>query len=374
MGTALPIKTGVDIAPLRILLYGQEGVGKTSWANQEDSLFLTCENGGGDMEYSHLYCGTWPALRGYVRKILLDGVPYRKLVLDTISSFERLCTAWIMEQAKAESIEDVGGGFGKGYTRVMEEMVGLQVDLDSIRMKWGLHVVVLGHAHVKTFNDPNGPAYDKYELMMNAKAASVWTRWADCQIFACFEATVKGGKRGKELEDAMAKGKATGVKRMLYTTKDAAYDAKNRYSLPEELPLAWAPFAKAIRWEEREKRLLSPAQPQKPDPTRAPAAVAAPEPAPAPAAPAPVAPAETEEERQATLQELHAYIQVRCETVVGQALEPDEREKIAADPKLGGPWATNSAKKNAGILARFKQLSDEDFKSKVVGHITVIPF
>ena len=143
----------------------------------------------------------------------------------------------------------------------MEEMAGLCADLEAIRIKHKIHIILLAHAHVKSFNDPNGPAYDKYELRMNAKVAAVWSAWADCQLFACFEATVKGGKRGKELEDAMAKGKATAIRRVIFTTRDAAYDAKNRYSLPEELPMSWKAFAEAIGWARREVVLLPPKTP-----------------------------------------------------------------------------------------------------------------
>ena len=251
----LPVKVGPTDSALRVLLYGQEGVGKTTWANEAPgALFLSCEDGGGDLDLARIQCNTWGEFRDYVKQILRDGPEgYKTLVVDTINGFERLLFEYICRSAKVDSIEEVAGGFGKGYTRAAEEMSGLQQDLDKIRSKHNLPIILLGHAHVKAFNDPNGPSYDKYELRMNAKTAAIWSAWVDAQLFACYDVTVKGGRRNGSLTDPTQKGKATEVSRVIYTTKDAAYDAKNRYNLPEELPLKWGSFSKAIGWDRRLK-------------------------------------------------------------------------------------------------------------------------
>lgn len=211
------------------------------------------------MEYSQVVCRSWADLRQAVVDIL-DAPPegFRKIAIDTLNGMERLCIEHICRKNNVDSIEDVGGGFGKGYTATAEAMFGLKQDLDALRSKHKLHIILLGHSHVKTFNDPNGPAYDRYELRMNAKVAAIWMEWSDMVLFAAFEATVKGGTRGKEIEDPMKKGKATGLRRVIYTTQDPAYMAKNRYNLPVDIDMSWDAFAKAIGWDRREAALLPP--------------------------------------------------------------------------------------------------------------------
>lgn len=251
---SLPIITGPTSGPLRVILQGQEGVGKTTWAaNCPKALFITCEDGGGDLDYARVKVSNWPDLVSTLRSIIRDGAEgYETIVLDTIDSFERLLWKHLCERAKVDTIEEIGGGFGKGYTAAAEQMQKLSEDLNAIRDR-GLKIILLCHVHVRPFNDPNGPAYDRYEMRMHKGTAALWFSWADAVLFACFDVTVlKTGRKGRVQDaDAMEKGKATEIKRVVYTSKDAAYDAKNRHNLPEELPLSWDAFARAIKWGAR---------------------------------------------------------------------------------------------------------------------------
>ena len=247
------IKTGATPTALRLLVYGTPGIGKTTWAAQiPGALFLTCEDGGGDMDYARIEVGSWRVLMETLTEIDREGVPegYRVLVLDTINGFSERCIEFVCERMRVDSIEEPG--FGKGYTALQEEQCRARDTLDRIRVKHGIHIVLIGHAHVKTFNDPTGPAYDRYMLRMHEKVSAVWVAWADVVAFATMDVTVKGGKRGKEIEDPMAKGKATGGERTMFLSSAPAYEAKNRFNLPDELPLSWPAFAKAIGWQERE--------------------------------------------------------------------------------------------------------------------------
>lgn len=243
------VKTGPTREPLRILAHGQEGVGKTTWAaGCPGVLFLTAEDGGGDLDYARVVLATWPELRATVRELISDSGPYRAVCIDTIDSFERLLWDHVVRKAGVATIEEVGGGYGKGYTAATEEMTALSRDLDLLRSKRGVAVIILAHSHVKPFNDPLGNPFDRYELRLHKGTSALWLGWSDCCLFMCFDVTVKTARRNAAID---VKGKAVDARRVVYTSKDAAYDAKNRYNLPEELALDWKAFAKAIRWDER---------------------------------------------------------------------------------------------------------------------------
>lgn len=244
---------------LRILVHGQEGVGKTSFAaGCPGALFLTAEDGGGDLDYTRAVIDNWPDLRRAVRDLATEAHDFRAVVIDTIDTYERLLWQWLCAEFDVKGIEEVGGGYGKGYTAAAEEMAGLAKDLDVLRAKRKMHAIILAHSHVRPFNDPLGAPYDRYEVRMHKASADLWKGWVDAILFACFDVTVmKAGKRGRAVEaSAVEKGKALdGAKRVIYTSKEAAYDAKNRHNLPEEIPLGWAPFARAIKWDERDAAL-----------------------------------------------------------------------------------------------------------------------
>ncbi len=105
---------------------------------------------------------------------------------------------------------------------------------------------MLGHSIIKTFKNPEGHDFDRYQLKMNEKAAGLLKEWCDVVLFANFETYAKGDvdKNGKL--KAKAKGISTGA-RFLRTVRTASWDAKNRYNLPEELPLSYADFDAAVR-------------------------------------------------------------------------------------------------------------------------------
>ena len=264
---ALTVKTGPTTEGLRILLHGQEGVGKTTWAaGCPRTVFLTAEDGGGDLDYARAVLPTWPELRAAVKDLAKDPQGFRTVCIDTIDSYERIVWDLLAKRANVNSIEDVGGGYGKGYTAAAEEMAALSRDLDLLRSKHRMHVIILAHSHVRPFNDPLGNPFDRYELRMHKGTSALWLGWADAALFACFDVTVKTARRNAAID---VKGKAVEARRVLYTSKDAAYDAKNRYNLPEELPLSWAAFAQAIGWSRREAALLGTPAPVVQEPEKA---------------------------------------------------------------------------------------------------------
>src|SRR3990167_435927 len=187
---ALAIRTGAATEPLRILLHGQEGVGKTTWAARcPNTLFLTNEDGGGDLDYARVVLDSWPALRDAVADLIDDPGPYHTTVIDTIDGFERLLWQDICKEADVPTIELVGGGYGKGYTQAAESMASLQRGLDVLRSRRRLNIILLAHSHVRPFNDPLGAPYDRYEVRMHKGSADLWKAWADAILFACFDVT-----------------------------------------------------------------------------------------------------------------------------------------------------------------------------------------
>lgn len=239
--TLANIRKGRIAAPLRVLLYGVEGVGKSTWASQAPSpVFLTQERGTEELDVARLpEPRTWSEVLEALRILETTPSDYKTLVVDVVNWLEPLAWNALCAQNGWSSIEEPG--YGKGYDAAVDLWRGFVTQLDRIRDVRGMHVVLLAHAQVKSFNDPDADApYDRYELAMNKKAAGVLKQWSSAVLFAKHEVGARKDKKTKHVRAV-----STGC-RLVFTQWTAAYDAKNRYNLPETLPLSWDEFAAAV--------------------------------------------------------------------------------------------------------------------------------
>lgn len=245
--TLVSVVRKTNTGPLRILLHGTEGVGKTTFAAAApDPIFLCPEDGIpralGDVPHfpSPDDGWTWPDVIDAIRALAQGGHQYRTVVLDTLDWAEPLLWRWVCERAGVSSIEEVGGGFGKGYVAAVDGWRSLVGELEQLRRRTSMHVILLAHSWIKNFKDPESEGYDRYELKIHSKAAGLWKEWCDAVLFARHDDVVAKDARTKR-----NRGISTGA-RLIYTVHHAAYDAKNRFNLPEQLPLNWDEFAAAV--------------------------------------------------------------------------------------------------------------------------------
>ena len=237
------ITSGKVEKPQKVVVYGPEGIGKTTLAAQFPSpLFIDTEGGSGHLDVRRL-----PSPDSW--QMLMDEVTWVRdypeecggtLVLDTADWAESLCTKMVCDKNDWKGIESPG--YGKGYTYVKEEF-GRLLNLLSECVERGLNVVLTAHAQIVKFEQPDeAGAYDRWEMKLYRKqTAPMVKEWADAVLFANYKTIViaESGKDGK-----VTKARATGGKnRVLYCTHSATWDAKNRWGLPDEVPMEWAQIA-----------------------------------------------------------------------------------------------------------------------------------
>lgn len=232
---------GKQIRPIRVLLYGTEGVGKSTWASQTPSpIFLAAEDGISNLDVARFpEPRTWMEVLEAIQSLVIESHELKTLVLDTLDWLEPLCWAHVCQQADKSSIEDFG--FGKGYVAALDQWRILLAALDGLRTSRGMHVIMLGHSAIKPFQNPEGAAFDRYELKLHKGAAGLLKEWADAVLFASYETFTVKDKDGPK-----AKGVANGA-RIVRTERRAAFDAKNRQGLPFQMPLSWEDFWQAAQ-------------------------------------------------------------------------------------------------------------------------------
>ena len=240
------IQTGRENKPPRLMIYGQEGVGKsTLGASAPDAIFVQTEDGLGEID-----CRKFPLAQnlGDVIAALTalrdEDHEFRTVVIDSLDWLERLIFDEVCKEFGVRSIEKADGGFGKGYVDALVHWRKVLSLLDELRNKRGMMVILLAHAKVERFEDPENTAYDRYAPRLHKHAASLISEWVDAVMFATKRMRVS--KDGDTRSIASPIG-ADGGERVLRTNGSPACIAKNRFGLPNEIPLSWDAFLQAYQ-------------------------------------------------------------------------------------------------------------------------------
>lgn len=243
------IQTGKAFKPPRVLLVGTEGIGKSTWAaSAPNPIFEQTEDGLGSIN-----CHRFPLSKRYedtishLRALLDEKHDYQTLAVDSVDWLERLIFEHVCERDPKgnRSIETAFGGFAKGYTQALVEWREVLTYLDALRER-GMAIILIAHAKIERFEDPENPAYDRYSPRLHKHAQALVSEWVDAVLFATRKMTIKSDGTGfNERAMAVPVG-AGGGDRILRTVGGPACFAKNRYHLPAELPLSWAAFQTGV--------------------------------------------------------------------------------------------------------------------------------
>ncbi|MFT8837906.1 ATP-binding protein [Liquorilactobacillus satsumensis] len=232
------IKSGVIPKAQKVILYGVEGIGKTTFASQfPDPLFI-------DTEDSSLYLNVKRFDKPTSWTMLLQEVdfvkqtrPCRTLIIDTMDWGEGLAKKHLMAQNHWQAIDSTG--YGTRYVALADEIGKLLNSLSEV-IELGINVVITAHAWLRKKEEPDEMgAYDRYELKLEKKTAPLVKEWADMVLFANYKTTII-------TDDKTNSKKATGGQRVMYTTHRPSWDAKNRLGLQDELPFAYSQIAQAF--------------------------------------------------------------------------------------------------------------------------------
>jgi hypothetical protein len=226
----LKISRGVQRAAVRAVFYGEEGVGKTSLAAQCPApLILDVEDGSRHLDVARVPCAGFAEVEAAMHELARDPQGFQTVVIDSADWAERSLIELIVRNANKRSIEDFG--FGRGYVVVAERIAKFLATADDLIAR-GVNVIFVAHAGVKRVSPPDQTdGYDRYELKLTKQTAPLFKEWADLLLFVRFQMRLVEGQDGKK--------KAVGGRdRVMCAERTAAFDAKNRYGLPAEMPLS----------------------------------------------------------------------------------------------------------------------------------------
>lgn len=231
---AFQITSGKISRGKKIVVYGPEGIGKSTFAAQfPGAVFIDTEGSTVNMDVARYpRPESWQALMAMVD----DAIRNRTcgtLVIDTADWAEKLCITDVCKSHNTDGLE--GFNYGKGHVYVGESFGKLLNRLEDAA-NVGINLCVTAHALMRKFEEPNASsAYDRWELKLTKQCGAMLKEWADALLFANYKVTVVKPKDGK--------AKGTGGQRVMYCTHNPCWDAKNRYGMPDELPFDFKAIA-----------------------------------------------------------------------------------------------------------------------------------
>jgi GTPase SAR1 family protein len=221
-------------APVRAVIYGPEGIGKTTFASQWPApLFVDLEAGTLRLAVDRVQPSSFAAVEQIVADLTKDAGGYKTLVFDTADWLEKRLVDHVCAAANQPSIEAFG--YGKGYMHLAEAWKRFLDAVSRMQEATGMHVVFLAHAAMRKFEQPDeAGAYDRWELKLLKQSPAVLKEWADMVLFLNYRTLVI---------DVDGKKKAQGGQRVMYANHHSCWDAKNRFGLADEMPMEFAKLA-----------------------------------------------------------------------------------------------------------------------------------
>lgn len=217
------------------LLYGVDGVGKTSLAGEWPSpiLYLPTE---GERPPSDVELTTPGTVESFAQlldifgELLTEEHDFRTVVVDSLDGLEPLVWGATCARLGINSIEEAG--FGKGYIEADTEW-GEYLSAVAALARAGIYVVQLAHPEIVRFDSPTTDPYSRYTIKLHKRANALLREKADIVLFMNYRVSLKEKEVGFNKKVSHAEG---GNERLMHFSEKAGFTAKNRFSMPDSLP------------------------------------------------------------------------------------------------------------------------------------------
>tara|TARA_R100000734_G_C3284587_1_gene77539 strand:+ start:36 stop:785 length:750 start_codon:yes stop_codon:yes gene_type:complete len=233
-------KKTIQKAP-KMALFAEMGLGKTYHAAKLTApIFEDLEDGMGkvktvDGKDPHAFSES-KSYNDVIKNIdwLVDNEhEYKTYVLDSLSKFELFVWQEVMSRY---NVKDMKANWYAGYDNAVDIWLEYLKKLELLREK-GIAIMLIGHVHTETVDDPSVEMpYRRYVLDVHKKARPEITQWLDCLFFAQMK---KGTVIVKQNGKTETKVKQSAEERIVWCNEQIFCQAKNRYGLPDQLPLDW---------------------------------------------------------------------------------------------------------------------------------------
>lgn len=230
------LKSSKTNHPPKILLYGVDGVGKTSLAAEfPNPIYLPTEGETPPSDVDMQTPGTiksYEALLDVFGELLSSEHDFGTVIVDSLDGMELLVWAATCRRLGINSIEEAG--YGKGYIEADTEWKEYLSAVSALA-RAGLFVVQLAHPEIVRFDSPTSDPYSRYTIKLHKRANALVREQSDIVAFMNYRISLKTADAGFNKKVTHAEG---GNERLVHLSEKAGFVAKNRYSMPDSFKYA----------------------------------------------------------------------------------------------------------------------------------------
>jgi hypothetical protein len=229
------IKTKAEPKPPLMLIYAQNGVGKSSFLKSVPGIMVADIEGKlNNTELARFTPENYEEFKGWLEWLLAqDKIDYKAIGVDTIDWLEMLVHKKICTDSGAKTITDPyvkATGYGNGYILAANMMKNEIIPLfEQIRDKHNTPIILTCHASIVTCKDPDIEPYDVHELKLQDKMRAVISERMEAKVYA---------KIVRERDD---KGNYLPAKeREFIAAPQKGIEAKNNLFLPDTFKVTYS--------------------------------------------------------------------------------------------------------------------------------------
>lgn len=227
----------------RLLIYGIQGIGKSTLAATfPNPIFVQTEIVNIPLDPLRLpLCQDLKSFHDTIDELLYKEHDYKTVVIDHLSRLDDLVVNNILENdpKKGCTLATACGGYGAGYQKAAVLHKEIKEKL-NLFMRKKIAVIILAHAEIKKYKSPESDDYDIYTIYANSDhSKSVYLNDADAVLFARQKANVIDNESGRSIIKSLNQ-------RILLTGVNPVNVSKNRYNMPDEIPMNFESISKYI--------------------------------------------------------------------------------------------------------------------------------
>jgi hypothetical protein len=227
------LRSTASTLPPVIILYGVDGVGKTSLAAEfPDPIYLPTDGERTPEGVDLATPGTiesFDDLLDVFGELITAEHDHKTVIIDSLDGLEPLVWAATCARLGVGSIEEPG--YGKGYVEADTEWAEYLSAVAALRER-GICVVQIAHPEIARFDSPTTDPYSRYGIKLQKRAAALLREKADIVGFINYRVSLKEKEVAPKKTVTHAEG---GSERQIHLEERAGFVAKNRYSMPAVL-------------------------------------------------------------------------------------------------------------------------------------------
>lgn len=244
------VKPKVIYVPPKIILYGRNGIGKSTFALKAPSpIFLDLDENIYELPcISNKTLGvqirTYDDVLAFLGTLFNQDHEFKTLVVDSLSSLEKLIMQKVVLTTNNVNVTSFGDfKYGAGHLKMMPLWEEFLQKLKNLWNHKKLIIILLAHFKEKREENLTGTSYLQYQINLYEKSSELLRNWCSCVLFAEDEIVLED----EAIEFNRKISKVKNSTRIIHTDGGTTFLAKNTYNLPSKLPLDWQTLFKHIQ-------------------------------------------------------------------------------------------------------------------------------